>query len=90
MSFPKHIKLSLEHNPQNCLYMNVAQYVKDQEEGGLGKLPFDWVSDAERDAAIADNEIWILHWYPNTPIGFFCLAARSLDVLLAKAREIER
>lgn len=42
-----------------------------------------WVSDDEREKAIADNSVWTLQWYPRTPVGFECLGASSLSAILA-------
>jgi hypothetical protein len=42
----------------------------------------DWVSDGERDKALAENSVWTIQWYPNTPVGFNLLRASSLTALI--------
>lgn len=72
MKLPKHINLTITHNDHNSVYRTVGEYATE----------LDWVSEEEKQKAIASNEIWEIQWYPNTPIGFFRVAASNLDVLL--------
>lgn len=44
--------------------------------------PDDWLSESERDKAIAENSVWTLQWYPRTPIGFHTVRASSLKTLI--------
>lgn len=73
----EHSSLTLSFNDGNAPnYMTVAQWLEDHDE------QHEWVSPEEREKAVATNRMWALHWYPDTPIGFFCCAASSLSVLL--------
>lgn len=65
--------LHLTHNEHRCYYQSVEQFGKDG--------PADWVSDEERERAIAADEVWCLQWYPETPVGFNAIAASSLEAL---------
>lgn len=47
----------------------------------------DFVSDAEKDRAIETNSVWTVHWYPNTPVGFFCVGASTLEAAIKGALE---
>lgn len=78
---PKHIALSLEHNDHRTAYETVEQYYCGDD------WIRDWISDAEMQKAIELDEVWVLHWYPNTPVGFQRLLASSLDALEAHVRE---
>lgn len=72
---PKHkCALSITHNEHKSYYESIQDYVEEER--------FRWVSEGEKRKAIATNEIWEIQWYPDTPIGFICVAAASLDVLL--------
>lgn len=51
--------------------------------GGADNDHTEWVSEEERQKALAANSVWTLHWYPDTPVGFCCIAASSLGALLA-------
>jgi hypothetical protein len=73
--------LYLEHNAHRDVYENIEQWIADQVDED------DWVSPEERAKAIAEDSVWTLQWYPDTPIGFFRRAASSLDALLAELRE---
>jgi hypothetical protein len=72
---PKHkCALSITHNEHKSYYDSIEDYVDEER--------LQWVSEEEKQKAIAANEIWEIQWYPDTPIGFICVAASSLDVLL--------
>lgn len=78
----EHSSLTLSFN-DGCgpNYMTVAQ----EEEEGLGFG--DWVSEDERGKAIATNSKWILQWYPDTPIGFYAVAASSIQAIMNSLEE---
>lgn len=70
---------SIDHNEHLCVYQTVAQHVENHPDLN------DWASDEAREAAIATNEMWVLRWYPDTPVGFCSIAAPTLAQLLAFA-----
>ncbi|MFD2248877.1 hypothetical protein FHS82_000986 [Pseudochelatococcus lubricantis] len=69
--------LTLSYNDHSADYKSAAQ----AEPYGEFK-DTDWVSDAEREKAIATNSVWRLQWYPNTPVGFIAIHASSLSALI--------
>ena len=84
-TFPVHkCGLYLTHNQHRDYYLTAAQGVNDDPAGAQ----LDWVSYEEREKAIATDEVWTLQWYPETPIGFYCIAASDLDVLLRAAHGV--
>lgn len=58
---------------------NVATMVAEDEN--YSDLS-DWISQEDRDKAVANNGIWTLQWYPNTPVGFCTIHGSSLQVLV--------
>jgi hypothetical protein len=79
MEFPKHeAGLSLTHNEHHTYYETVEQYIFNREAVG----PLDWVDDTHRARAIAEDSLWILQWYPNTPVGFNQIAGADLDSVM--------
>jgi hypothetical protein len=81
--FPKHeASLTLTHNDHKSVYETVAERVADDP---YYSDAVHWVSEEQRQKAIASNEMWTLHWYPRTPVGFCVLHACDLDVLLKAA-----
>ena len=82
MQFPKHISLELSHNDHKNVYYTVQDVVDDQPDY-FGAS--NWVSPEQLNKAIAADDMWTLHWYPETPVGFCVLHAADLDVLLAAA-----
>lgn len=64
---------SLTHNPHKSYYDLVEEHTKYYD--------LDWVSEEQKSKAIAADEMWVMRWYPNTPIGFEEFAAYDLYVL---------
>lgn len=69
--------LSLEHNPQRALYQSVEQYLEYNDLLDL--------TPEERAAAIERGELWTLHWYPDTPVGFCWVGASTFEALILAA-----
>lgn len=85
MMFPKHISLTIEHNAHKVNYQSVEQYLLYLKN--LNSEP-DFPSEASKQEAINQNEIWEMIWYPENLVGFYKIAAHNLDVLLAFSKEI--
>ena len=68
--------LFITHNEHKDYYRTVAQEIEDDNS-----RHYDWVSPVEMQKAVETDEMWVLQWYPNTPIGFNCIAAASLPAL---------
>lgn len=78
MKFPAHkCGLYLTHNEHRDNYEDIEKWIIDEE------ARFEWESPAHRQRAIDTDECWVLQWYPNTPVGFLCVAAPTLEELLA-------
>jgi hypothetical protein len=87
LKLPRHeCSLSLAHNQNRDYYETVQQYADGFADRGC---PLEWVSDEQKAKAVATNEIWVIQWYPDTPVGFIRLAACDLGVLLDAANEGE-
>jgi hypothetical protein len=72
--------LSITFNDHAGNYCSAAQAID------LGLYDHvDWVSDAEKQKARDNNSVWVIQWYPSTPVGFNAVAASSLDVCLDHA-----
>lgn len=84
MQLPTHIAFSLEHNDHATFYETVAKRLEESEYHREG-----WVSEDQKQKAIATNDMWTAHWYPITPIGSCTLHAADLDVLLAALADCE-
>ena len=84
MKWPRHLSLSLHHNDHRNVYERVEERYEDKK---FGDWDFTWVSEEQKAKAIETQDVWELHWYPDTPIGSCSLLACDLDVLLAAAAE---
>ena len=69
--------LHLSHNEHRDMYETIEEFY-DLE---------DFVSPEELQKAIAEDSVWVLQWYPDTPIGSYCLLASSLEALEAVIKE---
>ena len=84
LALPRHINLTIEHNPHAISYMTVEQYLAQ----GLG-ADFDdtELTPPDRGIAIKHNELWVITWYPDTPVGQCVVAAATLARALERACE---
>lgn len=81
LELPKHINLSIEHQPHAVCYMTVDQWVG--EDSGSIRL-------VDPDEMVRAGEVWLVHWYPESPTGYCAVAASSLERALAAALESEK
>ena len=82
IKFPQHKgSLTLTHNGHKDYYEAVESY----ERSSFPESPIGWVSEEQRRKAIEADDVWVLQWYPETPIGFVRLAACDLSALLEAA-----
>jgi len=82
--FPEHAcSLQLTHNDHLDVYETAETWLVHANRDEL----YDWKNEEQKQRAIETNEIWTLHWYPNTPIGFNSVAAPTLQELLDYAKE---
>lgn len=82
MKFPEHkCGLFLSHNEHRDYYEKVGQRITDLELEG------DFESPEAMARSIATDELWVLQWYPDTPVGFYRVAAPTLEEVLKLANE---
>lgn len=89
LALPKHkAALSLEHNPHKSYHQSVEQYEAQMLDSlnVTNRLEL-WATEHQRDMAIASNNLWVLQWYPETPVGSCMLWAYSLEQLLISVNE---
>lgn len=72
----EHASVYLTLNDHTVNYKTVAQHLEDRDN-------YDWVSEDSKQRAIETNRLWVLHWYPRTPISFYCIAAATLGEIVA-------
>lgn len=87
MKFPKHINLSIEHQPHAIDYQPIEDWIESYllsaEAGGT---PRDEAILPEDLAAIrATGEVWELSWCPDTPVGSCSVVAATLERALELA-----
>ena len=86
MNLPKHINITIEHNPHATIYESAEEYIKEKLASESWE-EHDFISEADKHECIRTNEIWTIQWYPNTPVGFNYVVASTLEKALAKANE---
>lgn len=69
--------LHLSHNEHRDVYETIEEFYD----------PEDFISTEEWGKAVAEDSVWVLHWYPNTPIGFIRIAASTLEAIETKLKE---
>lgn len=85
MDFPAHkASMHLVHNDHLSYYSTVENAVLQEDHGYAEDC---WISEEQKQKAIATNECWYIQWYPETPVGFCCKSAADLALLLAFVKE---
>lgn len=80
MNLPPHkCGLFLSHNEHKDYYESAEEWLIERS------VQPAWESEEHRRRAIESDEIWVLQWYPETPVGFNIVAAPTLEELLAFA-----
>jgi hypothetical protein len=79
---PRHISITLEHNPHANYYLTVERYLSDE----LPCAKPDFSSEYERWRCIDLNELWVMTWYPDNLVGSFSIVASNLESLLEFAK----
>lgn len=76
----QHSSLTIGFNDDHACNYVTAEGWRDEYGfyGGDEKDIIDWASDEEREKAIRENSVWTVQWYPDTPVGFFCVGASTL------------
>ena len=77
--------LHLTHNEHRNYYETVESAI---ERGTYSRD--DFPDEAEIAACIAADSVWSLQWYPDTPIGFYCVCAATFERVLQLAADVER
>ena len=75
-----------------CNYATAQKYHDEWGQYGGGTAEndrIDWPSEEERQKAIRENSVWTIQWYPNTPIGFNCVAASTFEAAARYALRYE-
>jgi len=67
--------LYLTHNEHRDGYESAIDFIKNRD------LQEDFVTPEEMEKAIAEDSIWQLQWYPETPVGFYKICAASLEAI---------
>lgn len=82
MKLPGHkCGLFLQHNEHRSYYEAAAEWIGQNDH-------YAWKDEASKQAAIASDSVWTLQWYPDTPIGFYAVAAPTLEELLELANSV--
>lgn len=80
--FPKNLSLSLEHNEHKNYYDDIGDFINS-----LKYNDEDFVSLEEKQRCIDTDEIWVLQYYPNTPVGYNLIIASTLDAILEQVQK---
>jgi hypothetical protein len=75
--FPTHkCGLYLTHNEHKNYYETVKEFIVNQDIE---------LTEDEYDKCVINDELWVLQWYPDTPIGSYTVAGSTLEYVLEKA-----
>ena len=84
MKLPKNINLIINHNEHKGYYKTLQQHFED--------TPYliEDISKEDYKKCLELDELWVIHWYPITPISFHRVCSYSLEKCIELALEIEK
>ena len=89
-SLPKYmVSLTITHNDHKTTYETLLQYLENVaslQDADVFDADY-WISRADFDAAIENDSLWEIHWYPDTPNGSCTVYGSILENALKKANE---
>jgi hypothetical protein len=84
MKLPEHkAGLFLTHNEHRGYYLALDDFLQNQEVISGALSPEDVKQCVEADS------LWVLQWYPCTPVAFRIVAASTLEEVLKRAMDVE-
>jgi len=76
--FPEHKgEMFIEHNGHKSNYETVENYIEWRKFDDD-----DFATPESKKKCIENDSIWVLQWYPNTPVGFNVLVGSSLQEII--------
>lgn len=83
MEFPDHkCGLRLIHNEHKNVYENLAERLEDDY--------YEDMTAEDKMECIRTDSLWTLHWYPDTPVGFYSVNGSTLERVLELASNISK
>jgi len=76
VSLPRNIAISIERNPHVVFRVGVTQYVKENRIN---------IDPGELAASVESGELWVVTWWPNTPVGACISAASTMQAAIGLA-----
>jgi len=80
---PHKAELSITHNAHKTNYETVADTLAWRKASAVY-----CGAQEEMDELKAGDEMWEVHWYPDTPVGFYVVYAATLERALERALEL--
>ncbi len=79
MKLPNHLTLQIEHNEHKNVYEPIEDFILETD------LTRHFENPEEMAICIKLDELWIIRWYPDTPVGFYLVAGSTLEKCLELA-----
>jgi glutamate synthase domain-containing protein 1 len=80
VNLPKHICLSIRHNPHLSNYETIERWLEQNEYREEADI-----SPEDGAAILASGEVWVISWCPETPVGSRSVASATLERALELA-----
>ena len=81
MIWPLNVGLLVEHNPHKLEYSQLRAYLYDCQ------ITEEDMPAGEMAKMLTTDELWVVRWYPDTPVGFHQVAASTFEAALEFACE---
>jgi hypothetical protein len=83
----KDSSFTIDFNPHKSSYISTEDAIRKDE--WIMNMAEMFADEESRQRAIDTDSVWIAQWYPDTPIGFYHIAAPTLAELMQRVAEFE-
>lgn len=81
VKLPRGIAHSIEHNDHKAVYQPIREYLTNNN------FDDEDIAPGELEKILATDELWVIRWFPDTPVGHCVAIASTLERALEWANE---
>lgn len=88
---PRHISIHISHNPHKSVYEPLEKWLHNTISAGMagGFSQDEIIHEDDLLKIMASDEVWVISWCPQTPVGSCEVIAATLERALELANDAE-
>jgi hypothetical protein len=81
------VSFSINYNNCQTCYRTAKEEIELSDSMGEDGCYYDFIDDEDKQSCIDKNIMWVISWYPNSPVGHCSVAGSSLQKVLDYLKE---